>query len=84
MMKSGLAAGRAATRGTRSFSTLVLAEHLNGKVNANLASVLRAASQLNDPQVDVLVHGEDVDAQIEAVQKYPGISKILVAKDASL
>lgn len=48
--------------GKRNFSTLVLAEHLEGQVNANLGSVLSAASKLNDPHVDVLIHGDDVDA----------------------
>ena len=46
--------------------------------------MLNAASQMNDPHVDVLVHGDNCDAQIEAVQKYPGISKILVANHADL
>ena len=39
---------------------------------------------MNDKQVDVLVYGDNCDSQIEDVQKYPGISKILVAKDAVL
>ena len=40
----------------------------------------------NISQVDVFVHGDDagVAKQIEEVKKYPGISKILVAKSADL
>ena len=33
------------------FSTLVLAEHFQGALNANLGSCLKAASELNDPTV---------------------------------
>lgn len=74
----------AVTTPRRNFSTLVLAEHFMGKLNPSLGSVLNAASQLNDPHVDVLVHGDSTDAQIEAVQKYPGVSNIIVAKHDSL
>ena len=35
----------------RNFATLVLAEHYEGKLNANLGSMLNAASQLNDSHV---------------------------------
>jgi len=35
----------------RNFSTLVLAEHLDGHVNSSLGSSLRAASELNDDHV---------------------------------
>jgi hypothetical protein len=37
-------------------------------------------------KVDVLVHGDEaaVAKQIEEVKKYPGISKILVAKSPEL
>lgn len=65
------------------FSSLVLAEHYQGKLNANLSSTLTAAKHM-DSEVDILVHGEDPAAQIEAVQNYPGINRIFVAKDASL
>lgn len=37
-----------------------------------------------DSEVDVLVHGEDPADQIEAVQNYPGIRSIIVAKDSAL
>ena len=33
---------------TRSFATLVLAEHFEGRLSPTLASVLNAATQLND------------------------------------
>jgi hypothetical protein len=32
----------------KNFATLVLAEHFEGKLNANLGSLLTAASQLKD------------------------------------
>jgi hypothetical protein len=41
------------------FSTLILAEHLDGTLNKNFGSCLTAASELKDPEVDVLVHGSD-------------------------
>lgn len=45
----------------RNFSTLVLAEHFEGKLNPNLGSMLTAAGRFNK-DVDVLVHGADTDA----------------------
>ena len=77
---------RSMTMGTsqRNFATLVMAEHFEGKLSNNLGSLLTAAAHLKDDQVDVLVHGENCDAQIEEVQKYPGISKIIVATDPVL
>ena len=86
MFASAMMKGRSALRTcqNRNFATLVLSEHFEGKLNPNLGSVLNAAGQLNDSQVDVLVCGGDTDAQVEQVQKYPGISKILVAKDPAL
>jgi len=65
------------------FASLVLAEHYMGKLNPNLAQTITAATKM-DSDVDVLVHGEDPAAQIEAVQNYPGIRNIIVAKDSSL
>jgi hypothetical protein len=45
----------------------VLAEHFEGKLNPNIGAVLTAATKLEDPTVDVLVHGDNCDAQIEAL-----------------
>jgi len=45
----------------RNFSTLVLSEQFEGKINSNLASILSAAGKFNE-DVDVLVHGSDTDA----------------------
>jgi hypothetical protein len=42
----------------RKFSTLVLSEQFEGKLNANLASILSAAGKFNE-DVDVLVHGSN-------------------------
>lgn len=69
---------------SRSFATLVLSEHFEGKLNPSFGSVLTAAQQLQDPQIDVLVHGEDTAEQVEALQKYAGLNKIIVAKHATL
>ena len=63
---------------------MVLAEHFEGKLSPALASLLTAAADLKDSQVDVLVHGDGCDAQVEEVQKYPGIGKIMVASDPVL
>jgi len=65
----------------RNFSTLVLAEHLSGKLNSNVGSCLTAAAQLNDPTVDVLVHGsaDSINSQVEELKKYPGIGTIHTA-----
>ena len=41
------------------FSTLILAEHLDGTLNKNFGSSLTAANELKDPEIDVLVHGSD-------------------------
>ena len=68
----------------RNFATLVLSEHFEGKLSPTLGSVLTAAAELNDGPVDVLVHGDGCDAQVEEVQKYPGINKIIVASDPAL
>jgi len=64
----------------------VLAEHLNGNLNASIGSCLRAASELNDPQVDVLVHGSEasVASQLAEVKKYPGLNKVFTATSDAL
>lgn len=41
------------------FSTLILAEHLDGDLSKSFGSCLTAAGELKDPEVDVLVHGSD-------------------------
>ena len=46
----------------KNFATLVLAEHFEGQLSPTLGSVLKAAGELNDNQVDVLVHGDGCDA----------------------
>ena len=51
----------------RTVATLVLSEHFNGKLNNNLSNVLTAVKQLNDSQVDVLIHGEQCANQVEEV-----------------
>ena len=44
------------------FATLILAEHFEGKLNSNIGSILTASSKFNDPNCDVLIHGENCDA----------------------
>jgi electron transfer flavoprotein alpha subunit len=63
-----------------------VAEQFQGNVNSNFGSVMTAASQLNDAQVDVLVHGDGSTQQalIDQVSKYAGISNIIVAKNDAL
>ena len=70
----------------RNFSTLILAEHFEGNLNGSVASCLTAASKLNDPDVDVLVHGSDasVQSQVSELKKLPGIRKILTASNDKL
>ena len=70
----------------RHFSTLVLAEHLEGKLNSNIGSCLTAANQLNDKTVDVLIHGSatSVALQLEQVNKYTGINKVFTATNDHL
>ena len=46
----------------RNFATLILSEHFEGKLNPTLGNVLKAASNFNDPAVDVLVHGDNTAA----------------------
>jgi len=47
----------------KNFSTLILAEHFEGKIHASIGSCLTAAKELNDPHVDVLVHGSESSIQ---------------------
>ena len=54
------------------------------ELSATFGAVLTAAGELNDGAVDVMVHGDGCDAQVEEVQKYPGIGKIFVASDPVL
>ena len=70
----------------RNFATLVVAEQLDGHLNSNLGSMLKAASELNDQHVDVFVHGDSAscDSQVAEVQKYPGIKSIMVSKHDDL
>jgi len=70
----------------RNFATLILSEHFEGQLNAQVGSCLAAAKELNDPDVDVLVHGsaDSVGKQVAALKKYPGVRKILTATNDAL
>ena len=65
----------------KNFSTLILAEHLDGQLGSSVGSCLTAAGELNDPHVDVLVHGSEdsVKKQVDELKKYPGLTKIYTA-----
>jgi len=41
----------------RNFATLILAEHFEGNLNTQIGSSIRAAQDIGDTDVDVMVHG---------------------------
>lgn len=63
-------------------STLVFADLVKGKPGDAFAKVLTAARQLGAP-VHVLVAGHDCRAAAEAVARFEGVEKVLLADDAS-
>ena len=88
LLKSTMRASRTALQHRRcqqllqkNFSTLILAEHFEGQLGSSVGSCLTAASELNDPHVDVLVHGSEdsVKKQVDELKKYPGLTKIYTA-----
>jgi electron transfer flavoprotein alpha subunit len=62
---------------------LLLAEHDNASLNDQTAKALTAASQLGG-DVHVLVAGSGAQAAADAAAKLSGVSKVLLADDASL
>lgn len=64
-------------------STLVLAEHNNGKLNAVTLSAITAAQKIGN-NVVCLVAGTQCGPVVEQLSKASGISKILIAENAAL
>ncbi|KQQ34661.1 electron transfer flavoprotein subunit beta [Rhizobium sp. Leaf306] len=62
---------------------LLLAEHDNASLNDQTAKALTAASQIGG-EVHVLVAGSGAQAAADAAAKLTGVSKVLLADDASL
>ncbi|MBP2462498.1 MULTISPECIES: electron transfer flavoprotein subunit alpha/FixB family protein [unclassified Rhizobium] len=62
---------------------LLLAEHDNASLNDQTAKALTAASQIGG-EVHVLVAGSGAQAAADAAAKLSGVSKVLLADDASL
>jgi electron transfer flavoprotein alpha subunit len=62
---------------------LLLAEHDNASLNDQTAKALTAASQIGG-DVHVLVAGSGAQAAADAAAKLSGVSKVLLAEDASL
>ena len=63
-----------------------MAEHFEGGLNSSIGSCLTAAQKLNDPDIDVLVHGkgDSVEAQVSELKKYAGVRKIITASNDNL
>ena len=62
---------------------LLLAEHDNASLNDQTAKALTAATQIGG-EVHVLVAGSGAQAAADAAAKLSGVSKVLLADDASL
>jgi len=63
-------------------SVLVIAEHDNQTLNAQTASVVTAATRLND-DIHILVAGEKCEAVADQAALITGISKVLLADNAA-
>ena len=64
-------------------SILVIAEHDNANLNANVLSTLAAAAAIGG-DVTVLVAGHNASSVVAEAQAAAGVSKVLVADDAAL
>ena len=67
---------------SRAFSTLVVAEQFNGAFG-NHRNVVTAAKAIGKP-IDILVSGEDTEAQAQDAASLDGVNKVFVAKSPSL
>ena len=63
-------------------STLVIAEHDNNTINGATLNTISAAKAIGG-DIDLLVAGESCGAAAEAAAKIEGVSKVLVADDAT-
>lgn len=74
--------GLATSVSTRFASTLVIAEHANGKLGDSTLNVVNAASQIGG-DVTVLVAGSDSDAVSTQAAAVSGVSSVISASDSS-
>jgi electron transfer flavoprotein alpha subunit len=70
-------------KGTHIMAILLVAEHDNAHLSEQTAKALTAASQIGG-DVHVLVAGKGAKAVADAAAKLKGVSKVLLADDASL
>jgi electron transfer flavoprotein alpha subunit len=61
---------------------LVIAEHLDGKLNPSTARAVSAASAVKPEAIDVLVLGDSVDAIAADAAKIDGVSRVLTVARA--
>src|SRR5258708_35791289 len=58
---------------------LIIAEHLNGKLNSSTARCVTCARELKPESIDVLVLADAPDAIAAEAAKVDGVSKVLTA-----
>jgi electron transfer flavoprotein alpha subunit len=61
---------------------LVIAEHLDGKLNTSTARAVSAAAAVKPDAIDVLVLGDSVDAIADSAAKIDGVSRVLTVARA--
>jgi electron transfer flavoprotein alpha subunit len=62
---------------------LIVAEHLNGKLNSSTARCVTCARELKATSIDVLVLADAADAIAAEAAKIDGVSKVLTVADAA-
>src|SRR5579885_2562423 len=62
---------------------LIVAEHLNGKLNASTARCVTCARQLQPEAVDVLVLADAPDTVAAQAAKIDGVSRVLTLANAA-
>jgi len=62
---------------------LIVAEHLNGKLNSSTARCVTCARELKAASIDVLVLAEAADAIAAEAAKIDGVSKVLTVANAA-
>merc|ERR1719198_1298629 len=82
MVRRGLAAANLHGQSRRLASTLVVAEHAEGKLGDSTLSVVTAAKAVGG-DVSVLVAGSGAKAVAEQAAKVDGVSAVLAADDAA-
>ena len=61
---------------------LIVAEHLNGKLNSSTARCVTCARDLKPEAIDILVLADTPDAIAAAAAKIEGVSKVLTLANA--